>query len=118
MKKKKKKFNPETMAKNYQLIVYWSEEDQAYLAEAPELNGCISHGKTEEEAIENGRDAIVSWLEAADEFKIPTPAPTKDYSGQFVVRLGKSLHRDLVRKALAEGLSLNQLVQNLLRKAV
>ena len=67
---------------------------------------------------ENGRDAIVSWLEAADEFKVPVPAPTKDYSGQFVVRLGKSLHRDLVRKAMAEGLSLNQLVQNLLRKAV
>jgi predicted RNase H-like HicB family nuclease len=116
--KKKKKINPITMAKEYQLIVYWSEEDEAFLAEAPELNGCITHGETEKEALKNGRDAIVSWLEAAEEFKIPIPAPNKDFSGQFVVRLGKSLHRDLVKKALAEGLSLNQLVQNLLRKAV
>ncbi len=116
--KKVKKMNLRELAKEYQLIVYWSEEDRVFLAEAPELNGCITHGKSENEAMKNGRDAILSWLEAADEFKIPTPAPTKQYSGQFVLRIGKSLHRDLVLKAQAERLSLNQFVQSLLLKAV
>ena len=97
-KAKKKKLNAAQLAKEYQLFVYWSDEDEAYLAEAPELKGCMSHGKTEKEALENGRDAIISWLEAADEFKVPIPIPTKDFSGQFVVRLGKSLHRDLAKK--------------------
>ena len=107
-----------TAANEYQLVLYWSKEDEVYLAEAPDLSGCITHGATEEEALANGRDAIVSWLEAADEFKIPVPTPTKEFSGQFVVRIGKSLHRDLVKKAQAEGVSLNQFVQAALNKAV
>jgi predicted RNase H-like HicB family nuclease len=105
-------------AKDYQLVVYWSDEDRAYLAEAPELPGCVTHGRTEAEALKKGRDAIVSWLEAAEEFEAPVPTPTRDFTGQFVVRIGKTLHRDLVKKAEVDHLSLNQLVQSILRRAV
>ena len=103
---------------SYQLVVYWSDEDQAFLAEAPELPGCVTHGATEKLAVERGRDAIVSWLETASEFEVPIPTPIRDFSGQFVVRIGRGLHRDLVKKAQAEDLSLNQLVQQILRRAV
>jgi antitoxin HicB len=116
--KRQKKKNPLPSARDYQLVVYWSPEDDAFLAEAPELPGCVTHGRTESEALDRGRDAIVSWLEAADEFDVPLPTPTRDFSGQFVVRIGKGLHRDLVTRARVEKLSLNQFVQSVLRRAV
>jgi predicted RNase H-like HicB family nuclease len=59
----------------YEVIIYWSDEDQAYIAEAPELAGCIAHGDSYEAALANGRQAISLWIEAAKEFDDPIPAP-------------------------------------------
>ena len=59
----------------YEIIIYWSAEDYAFIAEAPELPGCKAHGKTHEEALSNIRSAIDLWIETAKEFNDPIPEP-------------------------------------------
>jgi predicted RNase H-like HicB family nuclease len=59
----------------YEIIIYWSEEDQVYVAEAPELPGCMAHGNTEESALKNIKDAIQLWKDTAREFGDPIPEP-------------------------------------------
>ena len=51
--------------KNYEIIVYWSNEDNAYIAEVPELAGCMADGLTYVEAIQNAEIAINDWIETA-----------------------------------------------------
>ena len=59
----------------YEVIIYWSEEDQAYVAEVPELPGCVAHGDSYESALANAKQAIALWIETAKEFNDPIPAP-------------------------------------------
>ena len=59
----------------YETIMYWSEEDQAYLAEVPELPGCIAHGDSYESALANAKEAIQLWIDTAKEFGDPIPEP-------------------------------------------
>lgn len=61
--------------KRYSMIIQWSDVDQAYIVTVPELPGCRTHGSTYEEAIQQGQDAIESWIMAAlaDNDPIPTP---------------------------------------------
>ncbi|HNY66517.1 MAG TPA: type II toxin-antitoxin system HicB family antitoxin [Deltaproteobacteria bacterium] len=59
----------------YEIIIYWSDEDQAYVAEVPELPGCVAHGDTYESALANAKQATALWIETAKEFKDPIPAP-------------------------------------------
>lgn len=59
----------------YELIIYWSNEDGAFVAEAPELPGCAAHGETQETALANICQAIDLWLETAREFGDPIPQP-------------------------------------------
>jgi predicted RNase H-like HicB family nuclease len=49
----------------YELIVYWSEEDEAFIAEVPELPGCMADGSTYEEAVKNAQIIIAEWIETA-----------------------------------------------------
>ncbi|MDQ7031548.1 MAG: type II toxin-antitoxin system HicB family antitoxin [Desulfonauticus sp.] len=51
----------------YKIIIYWSDEDNAFIAEAPELPGCMAHGKSYEEAVKNIKDAIKLWIDTARE---------------------------------------------------
>ncbi|WP_027370874.1 type II toxin-antitoxin system HicB family antitoxin [Desulfovermiculus halophilus] len=55
----------------YETIIYWSEEDQVYLAEVPELPGCIAHGDSYESALANAKEAIQLWIDTAKEFGDP-----------------------------------------------
>lgn len=59
----------------YEFIIYWSEEDQSYLVEVPELPGCMADGKTYQEALANVETVIVEWIETAKSMgrKIPQP---------------------------------------------
>jgi predicted RNase H-like HicB family nuclease len=59
----------------YETIIYWSEDDQAYLVEVPQLPGCLAHGDSYEEALANIKEAIQLWIDTAYEFGdvIPTP---------------------------------------------
>ena len=58
---------------NYEVIIYWSEEDQAFIAEVPELPGCLADGKTYESALKNVRQISREWLQTAKELGRPIP---------------------------------------------
>ncbi len=59
----------------YEIILYWSNDDRAYVAEVPELPGCMAHGETQEEALEQVNAAIGLWIDTAQEFGKPVPEP-------------------------------------------
>ena len=63
------------MRLRYEIIIYWGNEDQAYVAEVPELPGCIAHGDTHKLALVNADEAIQLWIETTQEFGDPIPAP-------------------------------------------
>jgi antitoxin HicB len=89
------------------------------LAEAPSLEGCITHGDTPEEALNNARDAVLSWLDMSISQGLPIPeSGSKEYSGSFNVRLSKSLHAQLARRAKKEGVSLNHLISQFLAQSL
>lgn len=60
------------MKHEYEVIIYWSDEDKAYVAEVPGLPGCIAHGETQEA---HANQAIDLWIATAKEFGDPIPAP-------------------------------------------
>ena len=59
----------------YEIIIYWSAEDEVFVAEIPELPGCAAHGKTPDEALTNSKQAIKLWIDTAKEFGDPIPKP-------------------------------------------
>ncbi|WP_411728100.1 type II toxin-antitoxin system HicB family antitoxin [Methyloglobulus sp.] len=59
----------------YEVIIYWSQEDKAFIAEVPELPGCMAHGSTQPTALENVNQAIELWLNTAKEFGDTIPKP-------------------------------------------
>ena len=59
----------------YEIILYWSDEDQAFIAEVPELAGCAADGSTRQEALANAETVIAEWIEAAKEIGRPIPEP-------------------------------------------
>jgi predicted RNase H-like HicB family nuclease len=56
-------------------VGYWSDEDQVFVAEIPELPGCMAHGDTQEATLANAKEAIQLWIETAEEFGDPVPEP-------------------------------------------
>ena len=59
----------------YEVIIYWSNEDQAFIAEVPELPGCAADGETYQEALANAEVVIQEWLETARDLGRPIPTP-------------------------------------------
>ncbi len=59
----------------YEIIIYWSDEDEAYIAEVPELPGCMADGKTYQEAVAHAELVIQEWIETAKELGRPIPQP-------------------------------------------
>jgi predicted RNase H-like HicB family nuclease len=59
----------------YELIIYWSEEDQAFIVEVPELSGCMADGETYQEAVQNAEIVIQEWLETAKQLGRTIPQP-------------------------------------------
>ena len=59
----------------YEIILYWSDEDAAFIAEVPELPGCAADGSTRQEALANAETVISEWLETAREMGRPVPEP-------------------------------------------
>ena len=59
----------------YEIILYWSNEDQAFVAEVLELPGCMAHGDTQEAALRHVNDAMQLWIDTALEFGDPVPQP-------------------------------------------
>lgn len=92
-------------------------EGGGYMVSLPDLPGCIADGATIDEAIHEARDAFHAWTMAEQEDKGQVPMP-KTYSGQFVQRIPKTLHRQLAQRAEYEGVSLNQLTTTLLAQGM
>jgi predicted RNase H-like HicB family nuclease len=59
----------------YEMIIYWSDEDDAFIAEVPELPGCAADGRTYKEAVANAETIIKEWIETAQELGRPVPQP-------------------------------------------
>ena len=59
----------------YEIIIYWSKEDQAFIAEVPELAGCAAVGQSYQEALANAEGVIREWIETAKELGRPIPEP-------------------------------------------
>lgn len=95
---------------SYRMEVFEEEDEGGFVISFPELPGCLTCGRTIESAYENALDAKKVWLEAALEegIKINEPESIEDYSGQFKLRIPKSLHKSLMEHAKKEGISMNQ----------
>lgn len=59
----------------YEILLYWSDEDGVFVAEVPELPGCVAHGSIPEDALKNVYEAIRLWIDTANEFGDPVPQP-------------------------------------------
>lgn len=97
----------------YRMEIIPDDEEGGYTALYPDLPGCFTCSETMDGIVSNALDAKKAWLEAAleDGLEIPEPASSDDvaeYSGQFKLRLPRSLHRTLAVHAKKEGTSMNQ----------
>lgn len=104
----------------YRLEIVPDPDEGGYVARYPELPGCITVGDTVEEVIKNAEDAKESWLTAAleDGIHILEPSELEEYSGQFRLRMPRSLHRFLSIRSKEEGVSMNQYCVYLLSKNI
>ncbi|MBO6253209.1 MAG: toxin-antitoxin system HicB family antitoxin [Butyrivibrio sp.] len=105
-----KKTIDEYMKKPYKMEIVKDTDEGGFVISFPELPGCLTVGGTVEEAIKNAEDAKKTWFEAALEegIAINEPEINEKYSGQFKLRIPKSLHRSLAESAKREGISMNQ----------
>ena len=100
-------------------ITFYPDPDGGYVAEIKDLNGCLTHGETIEEAVTNINEARQLWIETAYEYgdAIPLPSSESEYSGKLMLRMPKGLHQRLATLAKSEGVSLNQYLLFLLSSA-
>lgn len=102
----------------YRVEIIPDTEEGGYVVSYPDLPGCITTGETMEQALQNAFDAKKLWLKTAikDGIKVNEPEEVNNYSGQFKLRLPKSLHQSLALHAKKEGISMNQYCIYLLSK--
>ena len=98
------------MKMSYRMEIVEDREEGGFVVSYPDLPGCITCGETIETAVANAQDAKRTWLEAALEegIEIQEPDSLDDYSGQFKLRIPRSLHRLLAEHSKREGISMNQ----------
>lgn len=97
-------------------ILIQKDVSGGFFAKVEELEGCMTQGESYEEVSRNIREAMELWFEASIEqnMEIPKPEMEADYSGKFMLRLPKSLHKKLAENAKKENVSLNQYAVHLL----
>jgi predicted RNase H-like HicB family nuclease len=61
--------------KHYSMLIQWNADDQIYVVTVPKLPGCMTHGKTYEEAVRQAQDAIATWIDGSQELGLPIPPP-------------------------------------------
>jgi len=96
------------------------EDGGGYLVSFPDFNECISDGETIDEAIKNGRDALAETIAALEDMGKPVPEPGSGgaYSGKLPLRISKSLHARLAKRAHLEGVSMNSLIQEIVAEGM
>lgn len=94
----------------YKMEIIPDIEEGGFVAMYPELPGCITVGDTIEDVVANMIDAKRAWIiaELEEDREIPIPSDVDSYSGQFKLRLPKSLHKQLAENSRREGISMNQ----------
>lgn len=105
---------------NYKIEIVEEKEEGGYVLSIPELRGCMTCSDQLEKGMEMLEDAKEQWFTAALEsgYQIPEPNCLEDYSGQFKLRIPKSLHKELAEKSKQEGISMNQYCLYLLSKNI
>lgn len=98
------------MGLDYKIEIIPDNEEGGYALRCPELSGCVTCAENIQEGIKMLEDAKKCWFTACleDGIKIPEPKNTEEYSGQFKLRMPKSLHRELAERSKKEGISMNQ----------
>jgi predicted RNase H-like HicB family nuclease len=98
------------MGLSYRIEVIEDKEEGGYALHCPELKGCITCAETIEQGFRMIEDAKKCWFTACIEDDIPIPEPSgiNEYSGQFKIRIPKSLHKTLAERSRQEGISMNQ----------
>lgn len=106
------------MAMSYRMEIVEDKDEGGFVVSYPDLPGCVTCGETLESAIANAADAKKEWIIAAleSDMKIQEPDQLEDYSGQFKLRIPKSLHKSLAEHSKREGISMNQYCVYLLAK--
>jgi antitoxin HicB len=94
------------------------EEGGGWLIRFPDLPDCMSDGETPEDAMVNGRDALVAWIKAMQQAGRPIPSPGEAPSGKFIARIPRSMHARLAARARQEGVSMNALVSAFLAEGL
>jgi antitoxin HicB len=109
----------EYLKKPYGRVVI-PDDDGSFRAEIVEFPGCIAVGDTAAEALANLESVAISWLEASIERgqRIPEPIESVGFSGKFMLRLPKSLHKKTAHAAARDGVSLNAFISNCVAEAV
>jgi predicted RNase H-like HicB family nuclease len=102
----------------YEIKIIPDKESGYFAVRFPDFPNIITGGYDFREAIKNAQEALDLTIETMRKNKIPLPKPKTRFSGQFNVRVPKDLHRELVRKAEEEGVSLNALVTYLLSQSI
>ena len=100
----------EYMSMSYKMEIIEDQDEGGFVISYPDLPGCITCGETIESAMQNAKDAKREWIRAALEEGI------ENYSGQFKLRIPRSLHRSLAEHSQREGISMNQYCVYLLSK--
>lgn len=100
----------EYLSMAYRMEIVEDREEGGFVVSFPELPGCMTCGETIESAVSNAMDAKKVWLETAieDGIEINEPDTLEAYSGQFKLRLPRSLHKSLAEHSKKEGISMNQ----------
>jgi predicted RNase H-like HicB family nuclease len=108
----------EYLAMSYRMEIVEDQDEGGFVISFPELPGCMTCGETIEAAVANAQDAKKAWLEAAleDGIQIHEPDELEAYSGQFKLRIPRSLHKSLSEHSRREGISMNQYCVYLLAK--
>ena len=102
----------------YRMEIIEDQDEGGFVISYPDLPGCITCGETIESAMQNAKDAKREWIRAALEegIEIYEPDSLENYSGQFKLRIPRSLHRSLAEHSQREGISMNQYCVYLLSK--
>ena len=106
------------MAMNYRMEIVGDNDEGGFVVSFQEIPGCITCGENLESAISNAADAKKVWLEVALEegIEIHEPDSLEEYSGQFKLRMPRSLHRSLAEHSKREGISMNQYLEEYTRE--
>ncbi len=99
-------------------VAYGEDSSEGVLARVAEWPGCMTAGDTREEALERIGEAMREWVADRLEHGLAIPEPITSYGGKVLVQMPKSLHRDVMKRAEREGVSMNQLISTTLARAM